>query len=142
MRISDWSSDVCSSDLDSNVALREQLDEKLTHAEPSILVQTGKTKMHWQDDRVAGMDDRLSKLVILEVPVVNGTEVLLLAVNDLHSQDNPSPLPQVWFTGPELSGDEVVGFTIQLSMGANAALLIDGQLEVAEVNWAVLGEIG
>src|SRR3546814_10762214 len=73
-----------------------------------------------QDDRVAGMDDWLSKVVILEVPVVNGTEVVLLAVNDLHNQDNPSPLPQVWFTGPELSGDEVVEFTVQLIMGARS----------------------
>src|SRR3546814_18422929 len=95
--------------------------------------------MHWQDDRVAGMDDWLSKGVILEVPVVNGTEVVLLAVNDLHNQDKPSPLPQVWFTRPELRGDEVVEFTVQLIMGAAAALLAARQLEVADHNWAVLG---
>src|SRR3546814_10736918 len=102
-------------------------------------VQTGKTMLQWNDDSVVRVNDRLSKVVTLEVPVVNGTEAVLLTITDLHNQDNPSPLPCVWFTDPAVIDDDVVAFTIQLTMGADTALLAAGLLEVAEVNWVVFG---
>src|SRR3546814_17656841 len=39
---------------DSELSLQEQLDEKLTHSDSGMSVQTGKTRLHWNADSVVG----------------------------------------------------------------------------------------
>ena len=58
--------------------------------------------------------------------------------------ENPTPRPQVWWAG-SIVGEEgtdaegaVVGFTVQVRMGAGANQLTGGALEVAEMRWMVV----